>query len=178
MENQPMMGKSQNLEPKLFYHTISRETRLPQDHPLHRIKQLVDFNFVRSRVADLYGKNGNISVDPAVILKLMFLLFYENIKSERSLMEQLPLRLDWLWFCGYDLDDVTPNHSVISKARRRWGQDVFAEFFTNILQQCIDSGLVDGRTIHIDSSIINANASKDSINPRLRLLGQNLYNQL
>jgi len=173
-----MMGKSQNLEPKLFYHTISLETRLPQEHILRRIKQLVDFNFVRSRVAELYGKNGNLSVDPAVILKLMFLLFYENSNSERSLMEQLPLRLDWLWFCGYDLDDQTPNHSVISKARRRWGQEVFAEFFANILQQCIDGGLVDGSTVHIDSSIINANASRDSIKPQLRLLGHNLYNQL
>lgn len=173
-----MMGKAQNLEPKLFYHSISLESRLPQQHPLRNIKQLVEFNFVRSRVADLYGKNGNLSVDPAVILKLMFLLFYENIKSERSLMEQLPLRLDWLWFCGYDLDDQTPNHSVISKARRRWGQDVFAEFFANILGQCLDAGLVDGRIVHIDSSMLHANASRDTLKPQLRLLGQKFYVQL
>ncbi|MBN2455813.1 MAG: transposase, partial [Sedimentisphaerales bacterium] len=107
-----------------------------QDHPLRKIEQLVDFNFIRSKVANRYGRRGNESVDPAVILKLMFLLFYENIKSERALMSQLQLRLDWLWLCGYDLDEKTPDHSVISKARRRWGLEVFTEFFENILGQC------------------------------------------
>ena len=178
MEDKIMMGKLQNVEPKLFYHSIQLGSRIPQGYPLRKIKQLVDFSFIRTRVEHLYGKNGNISVDPAVILKLIFLLFYENVKSERALMEHLPLRLDWLWFCGYDLDDQTPDHSVISKARRRWGPDVFAEFFAAILRQCIDAGLVDGQTIHIDSSMISANASKDTIKPQLKLLGQKLYSQL
>ena len=107
-----MIGKKQHSEPKLFYHGISLDRRVSQDHPLRRICNTVDFGFIRERVAPLYGTTGNPSVDPAVILKLMFLLFYENVKSERALMEQLPLRLDWLWFCGYDLDDNTPNHTV------------------------------------------------------------------
>ncbi len=178
MENQLMMGKSQSLEPKLFYHTISLETRLPQVHPLRRIKQLVDFNFVRSHVADMYGKNGNLSVDPAVILKFMFLLFYENIKSERALMEQLPLRLDWLWFCDYDLDEDTPDHSVLSKARSRWGTEVFEGFFMNILEQCIAAGLVDGETIYIDSSTIDANADIDKIRPQLRKVTEELAGRI
>lgn len=173
-----MMCKAKQSESKLFYHGLSIERRLPQDHPLRRIKKLVDFDFTRSRVKNLYGINGHISIDPAVILKLIFLLFYENVKSERALMEQLSLRLDWLWFCNYDIDEQTPDHSVISKARRRWGQDVFTDFFANILGQCVDAGLVDGKTIHIDSSMINANASIDSIKPKLRIVAQNIYNQL
>ena len=77
-----MMGKPNQLEPKLFYHGVSLERRMPDDDPLRKIKQLVDFDFIRSQVADSYGTNGNQSVDPAVILKLMFLLFYENVKSD------------------------------------------------------------------------------------------------
>ena len=173
-----MMGKSQSSQPKLFYHEFSLENRLPQEHVLRKVKRLVNFDFVRSQVTDLYGANGNRSVDPAVILKLMFLLFFEDIKSERVLMEQLPLRLDWLWFCGYDIDNQTPNHSVISKARRRWGVEVFAEFFANILKQCIDTCLVDGAMVHIDSSMIDGNVSKDSLRPQLRVLGRQLYDKL
>ena len=173
-----MMGKPNQLEPKLFYHGVSLDRRMPQDHRLRKIEQLVDFNFIRLKVADLYGIRGNESVDPAVILKLMFLLFYENIKSERALMSQLPLRLDWLWFCGYDLDEKTPDHSVISKARRRWGMEVFTEFFESILTQCVDVGLVDGETIHVDSSTIDANASKDTLRCQLRVVGHNLYEEL
>ena len=173
-----MMGKANQLEPKLFYHGVSLERRMPQDHSLRKIEQLVDFSFVRSKVAKLYGTRGNESVDPAVILKLMFLLFYENIKSERALTSQLPLRMDWLWFCGYDLDEKTPDHSVISKARRRWGLEVFTEFFENILGQCVAIGLVDGETIHVDSSMIDANASKDKLKCQLRVVGHDLYEEL
>ena len=173
-----MMGTSQHVEPKLFYHGLSLESRIPQDHILRKVKRLIDFTFIRSRVEHLYGVNGHMSLDPAVILKMMFVSIYYNIKSERALMEQLPLRLDWLWFCGYDLDELTPDHSVLSKARRRWGQETFSEFFAIVLGQCIDAGLVDGTTVHIDSSMINANASKDSLKPQLRLIGQKLYNEL
>lgn len=173
-----MMGKPNKVEPKLFYHGLSLERRIGQDHPLRKVKKFIDFTFVRKEVECLYGKNGNESVDPAVVLKLMFLLFYEDIKSERALASQLPLRLDWLWFCDYDIDDETPNHSVISKARSRWGIDVFTRFFEKVLGQCIEAGLVDGRTIHVDSGAINANASKEGLRPKLELLGRQLYQKL
>ena len=173
-----MLGKLKKTEPKLFYHGVSLERRVPKEHPLRKIKQLLDFDFIRSQVADLYGTNGNQSVDPAVILKLMFLLFYENIKSERALMRQLPLRLDWLWFCDYDLDEDTPDHSVLSKARRRWGPEVFESFFMNILEQCIDAGLVDGETIYIDSSTIAGNADINRVRPQLRKITEELTDKL
>ena len=173
-----MMGKPNKLEPKLFYHNISLEQRIPTEHPLRKIEKLVNFSFIRSKVANLYGTNGNSSIDPTVILKLMFLAFYENVKSERALMRQLPMRMDWLWFCGYDLDDTIPDHSVISKARSRWGIEIFSDFFENILNQCINADLVDGQTVHIDSSMINANASTDSLKCQLRKVSNDLYNQL
>jgi transposase len=173
-----MMGKPNQSQPKLFYHNVSLESRVPQDHPLRKIEQHIDFKFIRSEVADLYGTRGNQSVDPVVILKFMFLLYYENVDSERALAKQLPMRLDWLWFCGYDIDDVTPNHSVISKARSRWGRDIFSIFFTNILLQCKDAGLIDGEIIHIDSSMIDANASKDSLKTQFRVVSHGLYEKL
>lgn len=52
----------------------------------------------------------------------MFLLFYDNAASERDLMGMAPERLDHLWFLGYGLDEEMPNHSVLSKARSRWGK--------------------------------------------------------
>lgn len=173
-----MMGKPKKSQPKLFYHGVSLERRIPKEHPLRSIKQLVDFDFVRSQVGQSYGKNGNESVDPAVVLKLMFLLFYENIKSERALMRQLPLRLDWLWFCGYDLDEQTPVHSVLSKARRRWGTEVFQRFFMNILEQCIAASLLDGQIIHADSSTISANADINNVRPQLRMIAEELNDTL
>ena len=124
-----MMGRSQQLQPKLFYTALNLDERVSADHPLRQIAKVIDFSFVREQVRELYGRRGNPSVDPAVLMKLMFLLHYENVASERKLMQQLPLRLDWLWFCGYDLDSQIPDHSVISKARRRWGMEVSSASF-------------------------------------------------
>jgi transposase len=114
-----MLGKLNQLQPKLFYNSLSLEQRIHKDNSLRKIKDIIDFWFIRSEVKGLYDYNGNQSIDLAVILKLMFLLFYENVKSERTLADQLPARLDWLRFCDYDIDSKTPNHSVISKARKR-----------------------------------------------------------
>jgi IS5 family transposase len=56
---------------------------------------------------------------------MMLLLFLDDIKSERELMRIIPERLDYLWFLGYGLDNHIPDYSVLSKARKRWGKEVF-----------------------------------------------------
>ncbi|MDD4892155.1 MAG: transposase, partial [Phycisphaerae bacterium] len=134
-----MMGPAQRMVPKLFYTQFNLEERIGSDHPLRAVLAAVDFDFVRRQVKHLYGRRGNTSVDPVVLLKLMFLLFYENISSERALMARMPERLDWLWFCGFDLDDELPDHSVLSKARRRWGAALFEQFFGQVLRQCMEA---------------------------------------
>ena len=114
-----MMGRQDEPQGKLFTVGISLEKRVRKDHLLRRIAEAVDFDFIYDEVAEKYGRNGNVSVPPPVLLKLMLLLALYNVRSERELMSALPERLDWLWFLGYDLDSEIPNHSVLSKARRR-----------------------------------------------------------
>jgi transposase len=156
------MGTQDN-QPALFSYRINLEQRIRVDHPLRRVHQVVDFNFVRREVAPLYGDNGHESVDPAVILKMLFLLFFDNVASERALMRIIPERLDYLWFLGYELDSVIPDHSVLSKARARWGRAAFEKFFVRTVGQCVAAGLVDGGKIHCDGSLNDANASCDSV---------------
>jgi transposase len=91
--------------------------RIPEDHILRRLNRCLDLDFVRTEVASKYGRNGQVSVDPVVIMKMMLLLFLDDVKSERELMRIIPLRLDYLYFLGYGLEDTVPNHSVLSKAR-------------------------------------------------------------
>jgi IS5 family transposase len=173
-----MMGTASRPEPKLFYTHVNLDERIGPGHFLRQVDKLIDFSFIRDRVAHLYGPCGNESIDPAVVLKLMFILFYENVASERRLMEQMPCRLDWLWFCGYDLESVIPDHSIISKARRRWGQEVFNGFFAKVLEQCLQADLVGGDTGHIDSSLIEGSADRQRLGPALRVRGQQLYAKL
>ena len=175
-----MMGQEEGFQPKLFYHQINLEQRVPKDHTLRKIQERIDFDFVYGEVKDTYGDNGNVSIPPPVILKMMLLLVLYNVRSERELMETIPLRLDWLWFLGYDLDSEVPNHSVLSKARARWGVEAFRSFFERVVWQCVEAGLVDGRKVFLDSSLVDANASNNSVvdTQSLRVQLRGVYEKL
>jgi transposase len=138
-----MMGIHQP-QPELFRYQVNLEKRIRADHPLRRVAQVVDFSFVRAEVAGSYGDNGQESVDPVILLKLMFLLFWDNVPRERKLMAIIPERLDYLWFLGYGLEEVTPRHSVLSKAQRRWGPELFQRLFVRTVEPCVVAGLVAG----------------------------------
>jgi transposase len=158
-----MLGEKRRGDPQLFHYNLNLEKRVRSDHPLRRVLQCVDFDFVRKAVANCYGGNGHKSEDPIVIIKLMFLLFFDNIKSERELVRMVGERLDYLWFLGLGLDDEVPHHSVLSKARRRWGGEVFEELFVQVIVRCVQAGLVGGDKIHLDGSLVAANASQRSV---------------
>jgi transposase len=159
-----MMGyEPKENQGKLFYYGINLEERIRPDHPLRKMAVLIDFDFIYDEVKESYGMKGNVSVPPPVILKLMLLLILYNVRSERELMTTIPERLDWLWFLGYDLDEEIPNHSVLSKARSRWGVEAFKYFFERIVWQCVEAGLVDGSKLFMDSSLVQADASNDSV---------------
>ena len=158
-----MMGYQQRIQRKLFYTKLNLDQRIRKDHILRKFAKHIDFDFIYKEVKENYGINGNVSVPPPVILKIMLLLILYNVRSERELMSTIPERLDWLWFLGYDLDDEIPDHSVLSKARARWGVDAFKTFFERIVWQCVEAGLVDGSKLFMDSSMVQADASNNSV---------------
>ena len=158
-----MMGRQPQYQNKLFIAGFNLESRIRKDHPLRKIAATIDFDFLYHEVKDTYGDNGNVSVPPPVILKMMLLLTLYNVRSERELIDTIPERLDWLWFLGYDLDSEIPDHSVLSKARTRWGVAAFQRFFERIVWQCVEAGLVDGRKLFVDASLIDADASNNSV---------------
>jgi transposase len=152
-------------EAPMWSYQVNLEKRVRDDHPLRRINQVLNLGFVRKQVAHTYGRRGNKSVPPEVIIRMMLLLFLDDIKSERELMRIIPERLDYLWFLGYGLDDKVPDHSVLSKARKRWGKEVFVSLFSRVVQQCVEAGLVEGRKIHVDASLVDADANLGSVKP-------------
>lgn len=158
-----MMGVQQSPQNNLFYYGINLDKRVRANHPLRKVNQLIDFDFIYDEVKDFYGNNGNESVPPPVILKLMLLFVFYNVRSERELMLTIPERMDWLWFLGYNLDSEMPDHSVLTKARKKWGVAVFRSFFERVVTQCVAAGLVDGSKIFVDSSLVDANASNNSV---------------
>lgn len=116
-----MMGRDAPLQSTLFYTAFNLERRIRANHPLRHIAQRLDFECAYQEVADTDGGNGHVSVPPPMVLTLMVLRVRYNVRSERELMVTRPERLDGLWFLGFDLDSPTPDHRVLSNARRRGG---------------------------------------------------------
>jgi transposase len=73
------------------------------------------------------------------------------------------MRLDILYFLGYDIDEELPWHSTISRTRQLYPESIFEEVFTKILTMCVEKGMVSGHTQTIDSAPVKANASMDSL---------------
>jgi transposase/uncharacterized protein (UPF0179 family) len=157
-----MIGVESPNNGKLFYN-FNLEKKVRKNHPLRKLKEILNLDFMYGLLKDKYGYNGNVSVPPPVIMKMMILLFLYNVRSEREMMETIPERLDWLWFLGYDIDAEVPDHSILSKARKRWGEDIFKELFNRVVRQAVEAGLVDGDKIFVDASLVEADASKNSI---------------
>ena len=156
-----MMGRKR-FEAKLF-HSLSLAKLVPEGHLLRRLEETIDLSFVRDYCQEYYSHTGQPSVDPVVIFKMMLLGYLYGMGSERRLAEECSLHLAYRWYLGYDLDESTPDHSVLSKARRRYGQEVFEQFFEAVLDRCVEAGLVGAEVIFADSTLVQANASKRSM---------------
>jgi transposase len=166
-----MMGRK-TAQPKLYV-SFSLDEAVPPNHLVRRLAAAVDFSFVRGLTRRLYSHTGQPSADPEVLFKLWLLGYLFNVTSERRLCEEAGLNLAWRWFLGYELDEALPDHSVLSKARRRFGPKSYERFFTRILQFCEQAGLVQGDILFVDSTLTKANAAPQGLRSR-SLLQQKL----
>jgi hypothetical protein len=93
-------------------------------------------------------------------------MFFEDIRSERQLIETASLNLAHRWYLGYALDEVLPDHSTLTRIRQRLGIDIFQRFFERIVDLCQEAGLVWGRELYFDATKVEANAGIPSLIPR------------
>ncbi len=107
-----MMSVKQK-ESKLFYN-FSLSSRIPKDHFLCKVDEAVDFSFIHKLARPYYSCVGQPGIDPVVLLKMMLIGYLYDITSERKLAQELTVNLAFMYFLGYDIDEGTPNHSVLS----------------------------------------------------------------
>ena len=133
------------------------ETLVPEDHHLRRLDRVLDLSFVHEAVRDCYCQdNGRPSIDPEVVLRLFLLQAVEGIPRVRELMRQVQVNLAYRWFIGYRMDEKLPDHSTLSRALDRFGDEVFNELFVRSIKQCQRSGLIEGKVLHLDATTIRA----------------------
>ena len=149
-------------EEKLFTN-FQLSDRVPIDNFYRRIRETLDLRFLYKTTSRYYGTEGQESIDPVVFFKLMLVGYLENLGSDRRIIATASMRLDIMFFIGYNIDEPLPWHSTLSRTRQLYGEDVFKELFRKVLKICIDKGMVSGRRQAVDSALIKANASMDSI---------------
>jgi transposase len=152
-------------EEKLFTH-FQLSDRVPTDNFYRRLRGILDLRFLYETTSGYYGTKGQESIDPIVFFKLMLVGYLENLGSDRRVITTASLRLDILFFIGYNIDEPLPWHSTLSRTRQLYGEQVFKELFRKVLKLCIDKGMVSGRRQAVDSALIKANASMDSISEK------------
>ena len=136
---------------------------VPRYNLYHRLRELLDWDFLYQETQPLYGPTGRPSLDPVVFSKLLLVGRLENTISDRRLVSQCALRLDILYFLGYEVDEDLPWHSTISRTRQRYPSSVFEQLFDWVFAQCVAQGLVAGERQAVDSAPVKANASLDSL---------------
>jgi len=156
-----MQGKKHYSE-KLFKQ-FQLSDRVPPENFYRRLKQTVGLHWLYNSTKKYYGSEGQQSIDPVVFFKLILIGYLENLGSDRRIINTVSMRLDMLFFIGYDIDEPLPWHSTLSRTRQLYGEEVFKQLFKDVLKQCIDKGMVAGRRQVMDSVAVKANASMDSL---------------
>jgi transposase len=163
------MMKDHQFEEKLYYN-LSLTRLIPEDHLLRRIAEAVDFSFIHPLCRPYYSHTGRPSIDPIVLFKMLLVGYLYGITSERRLARELSLNLAYRWFLGYDFDEQIPDHSVLSKARARFGPEVFESFFCHSIDLCREADLLEEGPVYVDSTLIRAAAAVDSLARRDELV--------
>ena len=156
-----MQGKKHYQE-KLF-NDFRLSERVPRDNFYRRLREAIDLDYLYPLTKGFYGVSGQKSIDPVVFFKLCLVGYLENITGDRKLIEHCSMRLDILYFIGYDIDEELPWHSTISRTRQLFPEAVFEEAFTKVLAMCVEKGMVSGHTQAMDSAPVKANASMDTL---------------
>ena len=137
---------------------------------LTEILNTIDFgDQIRTLCEPYYSDKSNCRppIDPEIYFKMLIVGFFENIKSERGIASRCADSLSIRVFLGYSLIESTPNHSTLSVIRHRLPESIFHQVFSIVLKELKNKGLVKGKNITFDTSIMEATASLRSLDNRM-----------
>lgn len=158
-----MQSKKDRSQDELFVNG-SLERLIPADHLFRRVNVVLELDWLHEAVSDCYSQEmGRPGIDPESALRLMLAGFFEGIVHDRKLMRRAQTDIAFRWFAGFRLDEDLPHHSSLTRIRQRWGAQRFKQIFIKTVEACVTAGLVGGKTVHIDATLIRADVSWESL---------------
>src|SRR5438128_4318124 len=158
-----MRGDDQQQDAVFSY--VSLEQRVPSDHPLRAIRQMVDAALQELSVPfdELYANTGRPSIAPEKLLRALLLQALYGKRSERLLMEELDYSLLFRWFVGLGIDEEVWDATVFSKNRDRLIEgEIAVRFFAAVRGQLQRSGLLSEEHFTVDGTLLEAWANRRS----------------
>lgn len=150
-------------------------------HPFYkRLNEILDKagfdGFCEASCAGFYhAKLGRPSLAPGLYFRIMMIGFFEGLDSERGIAWRLADSLTLRGFLSIGLDESTPDHVTISRTRRLIGAETHQRIFAWVLERLAQGGLIQGRTMGVDSTTLEAHAAMKSIVRRDTGEGYNDY---
>ena len=148
---------------------VSCEVRVPKDHPLRPIRQIVDeaLGALSPEFEKLYARFGRPSIPPERLLRALLLQAFYSVRSERQLMEQLDYNLLFRWLVGLSMDAEVWDETVFTKNRERLIEgDIARKFMAAVLNQGSVKALLSDDHFSVDGTLIEAWASMKSFRPK------------
>ena len=159
-----MIGTQDNDD--LFMYNVSAEQFVPEDHPLRRIRPIIDAKKIRKLARPLYSHTGRPSIPPEQLFLALVAGYVMGITSERKIVMQLNCDMAFRWFVGLGMNGKAWDASTFSQnRRRRFDKSGFMEkLFDETVKTAMSKGLV---SLHAsaDGTLVRANASFKSFAP-------------
>jgi len=149
--------------------TLSTEDLIPPDHPIRRIRVVVDVVLGEmDAVFDaMYATGGRASVPPETLLKATVLMAMYSIRSERAFCERLNYDLLFKWFLDMRIDQPAFDATTFSKNRQRLLEHQVAdEFFAAVVRQAKLRRYMSSDHFSVDGTLLEAWASHKSFKPK------------
>jgi transposase len=143
---------------------VARSPGHPFYKKLNEVLRENDFDtFGENLCAPYFREGGRPSIPPGVYFRMLLIGYFEGLGSERAIAWRCQDSLSLREFLGYDVTEDTPDHSTLSVWRHRLDEEVFQKVFDWVLGLVNAHGLVDGKTLGVDSTTLEANAAMKSI---------------
>ena len=144
---------------------MTMEQRIPADHPMRRIRGLVDgaLEKMDALFDELYSETGRPSIAPERLLRAQLLMILYSIRSERQLMEQIHFNILYRWFVGLEMDDAVWDEKVFSKNRDRLIRgETSRQLLLAVVEQARGHRLLSEEHFTVDGTLSQAWASRRS----------------
>lgn len=148
---------------------VNMERRVPDNHPLRRIKNDVDgvLHSLSAEFEAMYASTGRPSIAPERLLKATLLIALYSVRSDRLFCEMLDYNLLFRWFLDLDMEARSFDHSTFSKNRARLIEhDIAKRFFARVVEQARTQQLLSDEHFTVDGTLIEAWASLKSFKPK------------